>query len=168
MGEDARWVCLTCKTVCYRGGTPILRSVQRTLTVKEVDSIKTQFHNVMHSIQLVNDDADRYTSFLDDLSAWLCVHESHDIHVGSDYSTDMWDFEDYRVEGVDGAAHTLTIMEERKEREEAISKTEVKAISDMGRMIEEYADNKDDMSSEAVAKEILKKYLAFTGMLTLR
>lgn len=155
MGESARWVCSTCKTICYRGGTPIFKGIPESPTIEELKSLKTAFCSLMSRIRLVTDDEDRYVYFMDDLITWLSVHEGHNIHIGSDYSTDMWDLEDYRVEAIDGTTHKLTILEEA---EEARSKTYSNAISRVSKLIDEYADNKDNMSSEAIAKEILDKY----------
>lgn len=50
-------------------------------------------------------------SFSDDLRKWLSCHEAHNIHIGSDYSTDNSDLDDYYNESVDGKKSDATRLE---------------------------------------------------------
>lgn len=156
MGADARWVCHTCKTLCSRGGRPVPFAVGFDMSKQSIINLKKTYCTLGAVMEM--DDQKRIVGFLDDLIVWLGVHEGHNIHVGSDYSTDMMDLEIYKKEAINGTTHKLTMIEEE---EEARSKAEAKGIDTIKGLIEEYADNKDSMSSEAVAKVIIKRFPAF-------
>lgn len=107
MGEDARWVCHTCKTVCPRGGRPIFKTIPRYLTLQEVRVYRAAITRIS-SVFDTGDFADIAIVFLDQLSVWLKRHQGHNIHIGSDYSTDMMDLEEYHNETVGGVVDKLT------------------------------------------------------------
>lgn len=106
MGADARWVCHTCKTVCSGAGRPIFRSCNPVYSKHEIHALKEDLCKMNRVVEL--EDYNRYTSFLDNLSRWLGRHEDHNFHIGSDYSTDMMDLEDYRDESLGGEVSRLT------------------------------------------------------------
>lgn len=150
MGEDARWVCNTCKTICYRGGTPAIQH-GAIESRQEVTTLKEELRHLMESLRI--EDCDDKMQFLDDLYTWLGVHEGHNILIGSDYSTDNMDLDNYRVESIDGVTHELTIIEEQ---EQGYKDAGAEALEFIMQAIEEYADNKEGMSSKTVAKDIIK------------
>lgn len=129
MGEDARWVCHTCKTVYSRGGRPIFQSIPRELTVGEIDAYKEQiraFHEVFRL-----EDEDTMISFLDDLRRWASRHEGHNVHIGSDYSTDMMDLEEYHDETVDGEVSDLTEFEAQVQAMKGLEERTINKIRDV-------------------------------------
>lgn len=128
MGADAKWVCNTCRTVCSRGGRPIFKTVPVNPTVRGMKLLKQQFSRLMEMIELVTDDKERYIFFLDDLVAWLSRHENHDVHIGSDYSTDFMDLDEYRDETVDGKISSMTRIEAKLSSINQWSETVVRSI----------------------------------------
>lgn len=127
MGADAVWVCHTCKTVCPRGGTPILRSSSEEMTVESTVSLKGQISDLGSKLEI--DNKDRIISFLDDLAAWLFRHQAHQIHIGSDYSTDLADLGDYYSETVDGKVSKITRYEAQCLDTNAFEETSIQEIS---------------------------------------
>lgn len=153
MGEDARWVCNTCKTVCYRGGRPIFQGIPAYMSLHGIRQHKEQITSF--SSTFVLDDKDSMIGFLDDLQRWLSRHEGHNIHIGSDYSTDMWDLDDYHSETVDGKISKLSNMDVRMSVVDAIAES---SIRDIQKTLEEYADNRDELSSRKIAEELYQKF----------
>ena len=158
MGEDARWVCSTCKTVCYRGGTPIFEHIPPGITtVQDIKAQKAQFCLVMETIRLVGDDKDHYISFFDDLMVWLTRHEGHYIYIGSDSSTDMWDFDDFHRETLEGTVDPMSIDDRLYKSEMEIGLSEVHIIA---AAIQKCIDDPGVMPVEKVAKELHDKFSA--------
>lgn len=143
MGADARWVCHTCKTVCSRGGRPLFQHVADSYTVESIDLFKevlSRFHSVFEF-----DDHERYVSFLDDLKGWLSRHQIHSIHIGSDYSTDGMDLEDYYDESIDGKKSSMT----RGEIEMSCFKDwEERSIGDIEEIIKKHGENTREAAIE--------------------
>lgn len=111
MGEEARWVCHTCKTVCNRGGTPIIIRQRNDIYVEEIDGIRSAIAELGISIELHRDLRESWIGFLDDLREWVSRHKDHNIFIGSDYTTDHMDLDDYRDETVDGDVADYTRLE---------------------------------------------------------
>lgn len=150
MGADARWVCHTCKTVCSRGGRPIFRVENVVDTRGGVTYLKELLARVNSLIEL--DDCDRYIKFLDDLHKWLGRHESHLIYVGSDYSTDAMDLEDYHEEAVDGKVSKMT---RHKVNMSCLNAFEADAIEDIETLIQECIRGK---LVEEAARELFNRF----------
>lgn len=100
MGNDARWVCNTCKTVCSRGGRLIFHETLCTMSVATIAQLKSEIHDLSHKV--VIGDLDHIVGFLDDLQVWVRRHEGHNIHIGSDYSIDEMDLGGYHNELMNG------------------------------------------------------------------
>lgn len=150
MGADARWVCHTCMTICARGGTHIFKSIPEFSTVEEVRLIKDQFCDLMQTIELVTDNEERYISFFDDLMIWLKRHEGHNTHIGSSYSTDMMDDEDYRNETLSGHVDTMTRGEKMVGME---VEARVQTVEDIKGIIDKHGSN-----TQAAAQELYDKF----------
>lgn len=129
MGADARWICHTCKTVCYRGGKPLLQSTRKAMTVEEVGTLLVKVSDLHSELKL--SDAETTVSFLNDLKLWLERHEEHDIHIGSDYSTDMMELDDHYEEAVDGKRSVVTLLEACMQSVSAMEETAVREIEDV-------------------------------------
>lgn len=108
MGADARWVCHTCKTVCSRGGRPML-NIGASFLADNIPELKARVSFFAEAFML--DDKDRYISFLDNLYTWLSRHKEHNIHIGSDYSIDGMSLEEYYDELLDGTISKMTRIE---------------------------------------------------------
>lgn len=141
MGEEARWVCNTCRTVCSRGGRPLTHSVK---TLDGVAKARSALASASVFMEVSNHDY--LVMFLDDLYSWLCRHQGHNIHVGSDYTIDAADLRKYYNESVDGRRSDATRLELetrswkdwRKVRIEAIKNTirDCKLSSAYGLMVD--------------------------------
>jgi hypothetical protein len=107
MSESARWVCHTCKTVCDRGGRVAAKGIFSTRQVELARLLLKRAHEVFEFDELVED----ISRYLADFEKWLSRHESHNIHIGSDYTTDMMDLCDYFNETVGGAKSDVTRLE---------------------------------------------------------
>lgn len=128
MGADARWVCHTCKMVCPRGGRPMFVTIPRALTLQDIVWMKTYLAKLRATFEL--QDGEDITSFLNDLHSWLGRHFGHDIHIGSDYSTDMMDLGDYRNESVDGKVSDCTRAEAQEKSMEEWAETSIQRIEE--------------------------------------
>jgi hypothetical protein len=111
MGEDARWVCHDCKTVCSRGGNPIIKRPLGDITTGEIDAIKENVGRLGISITLHKELRETWYSFLNDLRKWVSRHQGHSTYIGSDYTTDVMELDDYRDETVDGKVNDYTRLE---------------------------------------------------------
>lgn len=109
MGEEARWVCHDCKTVCSRGGRPWLR-VKLPVTRERVSQLRDLLSTVSLGAEL-DDHIQNVYGFLSDLNVWLSRHEDHNFHIGSDYTTDMMDLDEYHNETVRGEVSDYTRLE---------------------------------------------------------
>lgn len=130
MGAEARWVCHTCKTVCSRGGAPVIVRTQGDITVLQLDDIEGSVANLKALIDIGSDRYERWTGFVSDLKRWLSKHEGHNTHIGSDYTTDVMDLDDYRNESVDGKVSDATRLEQRTLGCKDWRKARVQAIKD--------------------------------------
>lgn len=127
MGADARWVCHTCRTVCYRGGRPIfLSAVCGEMSVSQIDNLERSLVAICEQVLIENQE--HIFSFLSDLRRWLSKHEGHNLHVGSDYSTDMMDFGDYYEETVDGKKSVITVNDAHMQSVDAMEETVIREI----------------------------------------
>ena len=126
MGESARWVCHTCKTVCPQGGRPIFQGTPSEITTDDIDNLRGQIEALNTEVRVKDEDV--MISFLNDLRKWLSRHEGHDIHIGSDYSTDMMDLDDYRNESVDGKVSDCTRAEAREKSMDEWIETSIREI----------------------------------------
>lgn len=149
MGADARWVCHTCKTVCPRGGRPVLR-YGTEYSVEEVESILGQVVTLSTSIEEVYLEKDVIVFFLNDLKRWLTKHEGHVIYIGSDYSTDMMDLDNYYDETVDGKKGSMTRHEVQMG---CLQDLEERALEDIKETIRKHEDDLD-----AAARELYNKF----------
>ncbi len=109
MGADARWVCFTCKTVCCRGGNPI--TINNVVSESDIRAGLSNLEELLKLVKVDKNGLASLLSFLEDLATWLSRHEGHNIHVGSDYTTDMMDLDDYHNESVDGKVSDYTRLE---------------------------------------------------------
>lgn len=153
MGANTMWVCITCKTVCSRGGKPIYFAAGFDMTKEGIANLNRSLHTLCTVIEL--DGCEHATGFLDDLTTWLGRHEGHYIHIGSGYSTDMMDLDDYHNETVDGQVSRFSRLEVDLAY---YNEWQESSILDIQKVIEEYADNKDDMSSRKIAEELFIRY----------
>ena len=117
MGEEARWVCHTCKTICSRGGRPIIIRTKK-FVMADWEHIRETVSR-LESLMIGLDTADRempdlfvrWDGFMSDLKKWLSRHEGHNIHIGSDYTTDSMDLDNYHNETVDNKVSRYTQLE---------------------------------------------------------
>lgn len=109
MGEDARWVCHTCKTVCFRGGEPYLNKHLNQLDDGDLVYAKTQLAILIATTGL--DHLKPTYDYFSDLVKWTSNHIGHTVHFGSDVTTDHMDLNDYRIESIAGVKSELTIGE---------------------------------------------------------
>lgn len=152
MGEDARWVCHTCKTVCPRGGRPELREFNTS--IRRLARLRLLLAD-LDPIVDIDGLKDHLIPFIDDLQRWLGRHKDHDIHIGSDYSTDMMDLENYHNETVDGKVDKRTRIECQLQ---AVNEIEAESIERIKKVIEEYAVNPGEISLEKVAKDLYYRF----------
>lgn len=144
MGADARWVCHTCKTVCSRGGTPVVYYHDGVVTAMEVRTLLESV-NALGLEEGHFFEKDVITSFLDDLISWLGRHEGHVSNIGSDYSTDGMDLEDYYDEAVDGTKNSMTRHEVQMG---CLQVFEKRALEDIKNTIREHGDDLDGAARE--------------------
>ncbi len=79
------------------------------LTVKDTVALSKRVAEVRRSVLI--EDAESIIDFLDDLSKWLKRHQGHSFHIGSDYSIDGMDIDEYRNETLAGTVSALTRQE---------------------------------------------------------
>lgn len=127
MGADSRWVCHTCKTVCSEEGRPLLKSVREHMAIEDIVALKLQVADLDAEVEIL--DVERATSFLDNLGTWLERHKDHEIHIGSDYSTDMMELDDYHDETIKGKVAKITKHEARCLDANAFEETSIQEIS---------------------------------------
>jgi len=127
MGADSRWVCHTCKTVCSGEGRPLLKGFHEGMIVEDIYALKQQIANLDAEIEIL--DKEKAISYLDNLRTWLERHQGHRIHIGSNYSTDMMDIDDYYDETVKGNVSKITRHEARSLGTEALVESSIREIS---------------------------------------
>lgn len=155
MGADARWVCHTCKTICHADGSRDHWGGKEPPTLEELELAIKAAEVVAEYMSDSYYDRETPVRFLSSLHKWLSRHVGHNVCITSDYGTDMMDDEDFRTEHVDGTVHELTHEEEM---EEARVESEARAVSVVKGIIEKYTDSKDGVSSEDVAKKIVRHF----------
>lgn len=153
MGEDARWVCHTCKTVCSRGGRPIFQFIPDDLSIGDIDNLKKQIVGLSREIVIENEG--NIVSFLDDLRTWLSRHIGHKTHIGSDYSTDVMDLDDYHNEAISGEVSSLTRHEARME---SVNEWELKTIREIEQVIGEHSTEIKAGDTGPVARELYHRF----------
>lgn len=153
MGADATWVCHTCKTVCCRGGEPSLIATSERMALQEIVRLKNDLATLSNILRLRDKDA--VMSFLDDLHRWLGIHFGHKLHIGSDYSTDIMDLDDYHNEIMDGKISSLTRAEARQKGVEEWEQTRRKEI---GYIIRKHKDEIAHGNTGTVANELYQKF----------
>lgn len=155
MGADARWVCIDCKTVCNRGGRPIVTRSGNDISMLEVDGIKENLATLKTLIDIEDDRYRSWMDFLDGLRKWLSRHEGHNIHIGSDYTTDMMDLDDYHNESVEGKVSSCTRYEARCK---SVDEWEATARKEIGQIIRKHKDEIAHNNTDTVANELYQKF----------
>lgn len=151
MGQDARWVCYTCKTVCSRGGRPLVRGMDSIEAVNQARLLIAQAREVFE----LDGKPEEVSSFLNDLSKWLSRHQTHNIHIGSDYSTDMMDLDDYHNESVDGKVSDCTRFEVRCK---SVDEWEATARKQIEQVIRKHKDEITHGNMGTVSNELYQKF----------
>ena len=117
MGVDARWICHTCKTMCYADGARSYLNHKLTLedaiqfladAKRFVDkSLRKVFLD--YSVGLT--DSSEIES-LRDFVMWAARHKGHKTVLTNDMSVSRDDFPDYRAESVGGVVDKTTFGED--------------------------------------------------------
>ncbi len=161
MGADARWVCHDCKVVCSRGGQPmIIRCL--SMDFDELNYIKSKMDRLrvlMGELDMIDsteqEKFNRWNDFMEDLRTWLTKHNGHHVHIGSDYSTDTMNLDDYHNESVDGKVSDCT-------RHEAMSKDVSEwrqtSINEIKQIITRHGINIELGKLDVVAEELYSRF----------
>lgn len=115
MGAEARFICFTCKTICYADGSRNYWGGKEIPPIEELEAAIGAARIVAKYISPHYYDTQIPIKFLEMLVGWLRRHQGHKISITSDYGMDMGDWEDYKTESVDGKVATLTREEENEE-----------------------------------------------------
>lgn len=108
MGVDARWICHTCKTVCFADGA------------RSILSYDIKFDAAQHFLTLAPKITDGsyiggwedLLKTLEDFVKWYRRHNGHQVLMTNDISLDFADLSDYRNEMVNGQLSPTTFGED--------------------------------------------------------
>jgi hypothetical protein len=127
--------------------------VTPSITQAEIENMRSMVASLNLGVDL-DDIADRIFNFLTDLSTWLSRHEGHDIHIGSDYSTELANLDEYRNESMDGKVSVFTRYEARCK---SISEWRQTAVNEIKRVIANYG-LVDEQALDQMAAELYEKF----------
>lgn len=108
MGVDARWVCHTCKTMCFADGA---RSILvHGVSVADLEAFLILAPKITKGHYISGWDTLLGTAR--DHLRWRKRHEGHKIYITNDSSVSRSDFPDYRAETVGGKVSKETFGED--------------------------------------------------------
>ena len=131
MSVDARWICHTCKTICFANGARSYLNYKLGLEAAEefLKFLDTSYNKIFFSSYTSEFYESNEVRSLRHFVKWAGRHKGHRLLLTNDHSVSPDDFPDYKAETVDGVVSKTSFSEDMESQAQYYLETTVPDVA---------------------------------------